>query len=205
MYAGISNHGSKRDEIAIVLLIHREHIIEAFEIAGLKLASARQKLNPATQRVLPRASVGHLPDVVRRGPRALHHDSAFEAGLQHQGSKDPFGRRRPADVSETNETDVDGSDHNTVKTAPLFSKPMHPRPAAGAATQLLVAHPIQARSDPKSRRFTSPELVRTRPPRSLGARLRPFPVARRQTNAPAALQDARSPGISDGYSAFASA
>ncbi len=98
----------KAAQVAVVALVHGEHVVERVHVLERRLAPAqRRDVDAAARGGLAGARVGRLADVVGVGAGGVDDDVEPGAVLGEQLPQHALRRRRAADVAQTDEQDLD--------------------------------------------------------------------------------------------------
>jgi len=99
-----SPFGADLQQGEVVVLVHRQDIVEDQEVLRRRLSGAQvAQIDAAPLRGRPRPPVRHLADVVRVRACGVDRDPLGQPALVHQLAKNPVCRRRPADVAHADE------------------------------------------------------------------------------------------------------
>lgn len=100
LIAGWTHHA----QVIEIFLIHRQDVIEGFEIRYLHPARAlRAEINPTPQRRRLGTPVRLMTNVIGVRTRRIDLDYGLQAMLDHKIAKHTLSRRRTADITHTNE------------------------------------------------------------------------------------------------------
>lgn len=108
-------------EIAQIIAIHRHYIVERFKVGRTDLSGSQgTQIDPSAVRDRPDAAVRRLPDMPIARTCRIDGDFSIQSGITDEVPKQPFGRRRPANIAQTNKENFDHEyENNPQSVAPL--------------------------------------------------------------------------------------